>query len=166
MDLRPDPVVLVLHDVRRRESLPDFVELQHGRREHHADRREVREGRLGERVVARAKRCLPDVAGEHVGATDPVAVAPERARDRLLQETLAQPDPGLAGDDLHDVAGLAGVRPRQEGPEQIAFRPDTAGRGDRAERLRHIRKREAIAPRGALTDELGCDVAKIGVPLV
>ena len=38
--------------------------------------------------------------------------------------------------------------------------------GDRAERLRHIRKREAIAPRWALTDELGCDVAKIGVPLV
>jgi hypothetical protein len=52
--LGADAVIFVLDDVRRRKTLRHFREVEHGRREHHPDRTEVRERRLAQRVVLRA----------------------------------------------------------------------------------------------------------------
>ena len=89
MHLRADAVVLVLDDVWRRKALLDLVELQDRRREHHPDRKEVRERRLRERAVLRAQRYLSDISSQHVRSSDRLSLAPECARDGLLEESLA-----------------------------------------------------------------------------
>src|SRR5438045_9148530 len=105
----------------------------------------MRERRLGERAVFRSERRLADVAGQHVRPSDLLAIAPERARDRLLEQTLSQADAGLAAHDLYDVAGLAGGGSRDRRTEQIAFRRGATGGGGRVERLRGVGQREPIA---------------------
>src|SRR5438093_22858 len=87
--LRADAVVLVLDDVWRRKALLDLVELQDRRCEHHPDRKEVRERRLRERAVLRAQRDLSDISSRHVRSSDRLSLAPECARDGLLEESLA-----------------------------------------------------------------------------
>src|SRR5438094_2489159 len=87
--LRADAVVLVLDDVWRRKALLDLVELQDRRREHHPDRKEVRERRLRERAVLRAQRYLSDISSQLVRSSDRLSLAPECARDGLLEESLA-----------------------------------------------------------------------------
>ena len=164
--LSADAVVLVLDDVGRRESFSDFLELQDRRGEHHPDRQEVRERRLGERPVLRAQRGLADVAGEHVRAPHRFAIAPERARDRLLEQSLSQSDSGLAAHDLHEVARLASGGAREGSAQEVALRGDAARGRDGVERLRDVGEGEWVSRRGPFADEVGRDVAEIGVPLV
>ena len=143
--LRANAVVLVLDDVWRWEALRDFGEVEHGRREHHPDRAEVRERRLVERAVLRAQRRLADVAGEHVRARDSLALALECVRDGVHEQTFAQPDARLAGDDLDDVACLAGVRTTHQRAHEVALVVRAAHRRDAVERRRDIGERERVA---------------------
>ena len=166
VDLRPDTVVLVLHHVGRREASSDLLQLQHRCREHHADRREVRERGLAVGPVPRAERRIADVAGEHVRAADLLTFAPEGARDGVLEQALAQPDARLPADDLHQIAGLVGVRAGDERAQQLPLGRDAARRGDAIERLGNVRERQRFSGPRALGDEIGCDVAEIGVALV
>ena len=160
MHLCSDTVVLVLDDVRRGEALLDLLELQDRRREHHPDRKEMGERGLGERSVLRSQRRLADVAGQHVRPSDLFAIASERAGDRLLEQTLSQADAGFAAHDLYDVAGLAGGGSRDRRTEQIAFRRDATGGGDRVEGLRDVGEREPISGGGTLRYEVCGHVAE------
>ena len=164
--LRAHAVVLVLDDVRRRKALRHLREVEHRRREHHPDRAEMRERRLVERAVFRAQRRLADVAGEHVRAGDRLALTLERVRDGVHEQSFAQTDARLAGDDLHDVARLAGVRATQQRAHQLALVVRAADRGDAVERRRDIRERQRVAFARRVADEVVRDVAEIGVPLV
>src|SRR5207253_784999 len=148
------------------ETPSDFGQVEDRRREHHPDRREMRERRLAERVVARAERRRADVTREHVRAPHGLAVAAEGARDRLLEKALAKADARLPGDDFHDVPRLARARPREKRAKQFSLWPDAARRGDRVERRHDVREAHAVASRRILTDELGRDVTEIRVSLV
>ena len=164
--LRADAVVLVLDHVRRREALLDLRQIEHRRREHHSDRREMRERRLFERAVLRAQRRLADVAGEHVRARDGLALAAEGLCDRVLEQSLAQADTRLTADDLRDVPRLTRGRTADHGPERVALGVRAAKRRDRREARGDVGERQRIAPRRGLADELVRDVTKVGVALV
>ncbi len=148
MDLCAHAVVFVLHDVRGGEALRDLGQLEDRRREHHPDRREVRQRRLGQRAVLRAQCGLADVAGEHVGPRDLLPRPVERLRHCVLEETLPESDPRLPSDDLRDVAGLPGRRTPEQRAEQLSLRVRAAGRGDRRKGGVDIGQGQGIARRG------------------
>src|SRR5439155_12998668 len=97
---------------------------------------------------------------------DTLAVAAEGARDRLLEQPLAQADACLSGDDLDQVPGLVGGRSAKEVSKELALGGDAACRGDRVERLCDFVKGQRLALARRVADELAGDVAEIGVALV
>ena len=103
---------------------------------------------VAQAVLARERRGPADVAGEHPGALDLVQRPVERLRDRRLEQALAQPDPQLAAQHLHDARGRQRARseraappgsppspPRPRPPRSPRTRPRPPGSGGLARRV-------------------------------
>src|SRR5207248_2987047 len=124
------------------------------------------ECRFGQRAVLRPQRGLADIAGEHVRATDGLALALEGARDAVLEQALAQSDARLARDDLHQIARLRRRRARDQPAQPLALRVRAAERGDLLEGGLDVGQRERLALARRLADQLVRDVTEVGVTLV
>ena len=103
VQLRADPVVLVLDPDLGSQPGNDLGGILRGRREHELERMEERQGGAGKRVVTGQHRQPAGVADEHARPLDLVERPIERLGDGGVDKPLAQPDPEIAADHLDHV---------------------------------------------------------------
>ncbi len=114
VDLGPDPVVLVLRPDLGSQAANDLRRVLGRRGEHEPQGVEEPQPCLRQTVVAGEEGGLAEVAGEHHGPGDVRRRTPEGQGDRGLHEPLAQPDPQLAAQDLHEVGGAERIAAAEE----------------------------------------------------
>ena len=98
---------------------------------------------LAEGVVAGERGQPADVADQHPGPLDVVERPVEGARDRGLDEALAQPDPQVAAEHLDDVLGGQRVGPLEQRAQDRRLAGRAGGLLDRGERGGHLGERRA-----------------------
>ena len=118
MELASDSVILVFNPHVLAKSRHCLGGVGNGRGEHRAKRHEPARRSLVETTGTREQRRLAEIAGEHHGTIDCDRRSAERSGDRLLHQSLAQPDAQLRGDQLGDVARLVGARKFKERGKQ------------------------------------------------
>src|ERR1051326_7750399 len=142
VDLRADPVVLVVGERAGAEHRHDLRGILLRLREHERERMEQRHLRGVERVALRQQRRRADVAGEHVRAADGVERAAERLRDRRLEQPFDEADAQLAQEDLHREADALRVELAQELDEDLLLLDRARRRGQALERLAELGERD------------------------
>ncbi len=113
MKLRANAVEFVFHVGRMglmgliREPGPDRFCRGLRAREHAFDRAEQRQLRPLQLALQCEQRRAPDVAEKHVRFFHVIERSVESGRDRFFDETLAQTDPEIAGQNLDDILAFA-----------------------------------------------------------
>ena len=133
MELRPNAVKLVLHVnhrlVRRLagEAHPDRLRRWLRASQHAFDRAKKCQLREVEFAPGGKQRSLADVAEQHVSLFQFIERGFESARDRFFDQTFAQPDTQVAGQDFDHILRFEGREFLQPGLEQFRFRDRPAG---------------------------------------
>ena len=151
VELGADAVVLVLDPGLVADSAHHLVGVGHGRCEHESDRSPDVQRCVRQPSLARQRRRLADLAGEHVRASNRLRLGVEGRRDRLFQQALPQADAGLARRDASDESRLLGRRSTvQIGHQRDALGRRAGGR-DRGKARRDVGDGQARPDRRSVT---------------
>jgi hypothetical protein len=166
VQLGADTVVLVLDPGLVTDAPHHLGGVRHRRGQHEADGAAKVQRGGPQRPGARQHGRLAGLAHQHVGATHVVQRSVESSRDRLLQQSLAQPDAQLPRGHAADESRLLGRGAREEPGHDLH-----AGLG--ARRVAHGAKGGAdighAQPRrraGSACQQVGRGIAEVGMTQV
>ena len=149
VQLTPDSVIFVFNPHVFAEPRHRFRRVGDRGREHGSKRHEPARSRVVETSGAGQACGRAEVSGEHHGAAHGRGLRSEGDGDGLLDQSFAQADAQLGGDQLGDIASLVRARAAEERAEQRGTLPRDARAGDLGERLIEIvdRDRRGLASR-------------------